>query len=37
MKDKLNIGDEVEAVVTNVDGAGQKLALSTKQLTNEEK
>lgn len=37
MKEKLNIGDLVEAVVTNVDGAGQKLALSTKQFTNEEK
>ncbi len=28
----LKVGDEVEAVVTNVDGAKQKLALSTRQV-----
>lgn len=28
----LKVGDEVEAVVTNVDGSKQKLALSTKRL-----
>lgn len=28
----LNVGDEVEAIVTNVEGAKQKLALSTKQM-----
>lgn len=32
---KLNIGDEVSSVVTNIDGANQKLALSTKQLKKE--
>ena len=36
LKDKLNVGDEVEAVVTNVEGANQKLALSTKQLNKEQ-
>lgn len=35
LKDKLNIGDEVEAMVTNVEGVNQKLALSTKQLSKE--
>lgn len=30
--DSLQVGDEVEAVVTNVDGAKQKLALSTRKL-----
>ncbi len=28
----LNVGDEVEAIVTNVDGASQKLALSIRKL-----
>lgn len=37
MKDKVSVGDEIEAIVTNVDGANQKLALSTKQLSEEEK
>ena len=35
LKEKLNVGDEVEALVTNIDGANQKLALSTKQLKRE--
>lgn len=32
----LKIGDEVEAVVTNVDGSKQKLALSTRKMTDSE-
>ena len=35
LESKLNIGDDVSAVVTNIDGANQKLALSTKQLKKE--
>ncbi|HXK52737.1 S1 RNA-binding domain-containing protein [Candidatus Nomurabacteria bacterium] len=30
----LNVGDEVEAVITNVDGEKQKLALSTRLISN---
>jgi small subunit ribosomal protein S1 len=32
----LKVGDEVEAVVTNVDGSKQKLALSTKRLVEQD-
>lgn len=35
LEEKLNVGDDVTAVVTNIDGANQKLALSTKQLKKE--
>jgi len=35
LKEKLNVGDELEALITNIDGANQKLALSTKQFKRE--
>jgi small subunit ribosomal protein S1 len=37
MNEKLSVGSEVEAVITNIEGANQKLALSIKQLNKEEK
>ena len=37
MVEKLSVGSEVEAVITNIEGANQKLALSIKQLNKEEK